>query len=559
MFRNHDLTISHYLSLFGAVLLLASCRSVTQAPQPLRHPELTLSAADLSPFTQAMSLASAEISFIGEARDDEMGYSLAPAGDVNGDGLSDFIMGAWSNDYTADAAGQVYLILGRREADWGHAYSAANADASFVGEREFDIAGDALAPAGDVDADGFDDFLIGAQGWDMPGAEGTAGISDVGKAHLIFGQEANRWGMRQNLAETEASFIGLANQDFSASTLAAVGDVNGDGFDDFAIGDFRYHPLQSHMTNGRGRVYLALGHERDVGFARVVKRLTRRPTLWQSNVPLSEVAASIVGMTDGDFVGFSIAGIGDMNRDNLDDFLIGAWGTERNNGHAHGGEGQSYLITGRQEGWEQGMSVTSAVSSFIGEHPIDRSGWSVANLGDVNSDGFDDIGISAPRYGGPDRTQDGDGMGKVYVIAGQGDLWPPDSNLADCAMASFLGETRGDDAGFRVAPAGDVNGDGYADILISAPENSENAIKSGKVYLVFGSADGLHLDMPLAEVGVSFLGANPWDRAGWTATGLGDVNGDGFDDFAIGSRYSDTGLRNAGEVYLFLGRPQSMD
>ena len=121
------------------------------------------------------------------------------------------------------------------------------------------------------------------------------------------------------------------------------------------------------------------------------------------------------------------------------------------------------------------------------------------------------------------------------------------------ADASFLGEASGDEAGTTVAEAGDVNADGYADLLIGAPLGDDGGVDAGEVYLVLGAPAGLVVDMPLSSVGASFVGEDSGDSAGIAIGGGGDVDGDGYSDFLIGAPYSSNGGLNAGRAYLVFG------
>lgn len=117
----------------------------------------------------------------------------------------------------------------------------------------------------------------------------------------------------------------------------------------------------------------------------------------------------------------------------------------------------------------------------------------------------------------------------------------PDTQI-DGADASFWGEAAGDLAGFSIASGGDVNGDGFEDILIGASENKEIGNKAGQIYLVFGTASGWMPDSDLANAaGASFTGERYSHQAGFSVASAGDVNGDGFDDILIGAPYYDKG------------------
>jgi hypothetical protein len=194
-------------------------------------------------------------------------------------------------------------------------------------------------------------------------------------------------------------------------------------------------------------------------------------------------------------------------------------------------------------------NLSAADASFWGEDGGDVAGRSVASAGDVNGDGYDDFLIGAPW--------DEDGgvqAGQVYLILGKEMGWTMDTNLS-AADASFWGEDGLDNAGFSVASAGDVNGDGYDDFLIGAPWDEDGGSGAGQVYLILGQASAdWGMDFDLLGADASFWGEESWDDAGCSVTS-GDVNGDGYDDILIGADMNSDGGYHAGQTYLLLGTP----
>ncbi len=465
------------------------------------------------PPIQNTDLGDSYASFIGEGMDDHSGISVACAGDVNGDGYDDILIGARGNDEGGTDAGQIYLILGS-PLNWSMDFNLSRSDASFIGNAR-NQAGGCVAGAGDVNGDGYDDFLIGAH---LNSDAGTY----TGRTYLIFGK-ASGWSMDTDIDDSNASFGGENVNDMASNSIAGVGDVNGDGFDDILIGA-RYN---DEGGNNAGQTYLILG--RDSG--------------WSMNISLSNANASFWGEKPGDNSGTSVAGVGDVNKDGFDDILIGA---PRNNDSGLD-SGKTYLILGKKSGWLMDTNLSSANASFIGESENHVSGYSVEGAGDVNGDAYDDILIGAiGASNGPNR-----GAGRTYCVFGKSNGWRMDVNLST-SNASFIGEGGSDRAGWSVAGAGDVNNDGYDDILIGAYMASFHGFASGRTYLILGNSSSLSMNTDLSQADASFWGEKQLDGAGCSVASAGDVNRDGFDDILIGAFKNDEGSINSGQTYLIL-------
>ena len=324
--------------------------------------------------------------------------------------------------------------------------------------------------------------------------------------------------MDQSLEGSTASYLGESAGDLSGNNVAGVGDVNGDGYDDILISAI----YSDGGATDNGQVYLFLGGSS--GFS--------------MDTRLSDADASFWGEKSGDNAGSRIVGVGDVNGDGFDDFLIGALRNDDGGPDA----GKVYLILGRASGWAMDTSLSNANASFLGYGNFMYLPHAMAGAGDVNGDGYNDILIGVYQ-----DNEAGYEAGQVYLIFGRTSGWTSNTALS-ASNASFLGEASLDYAGSSVAGVGDVNGDGYDDIMIGAPGHDDVVAKSGQAYLVLGRSSGWTMDTSLSNSNGSFMDTQPW-QMGQHLAGAGDVNGDEYDDILIG-----TGYHNTGQYYLVLGK-----
>jgi uncharacterized repeat protein (TIGR01451 family) len=478
-----------------------------------------------APLQPDVDLATVDASFWGENLGDEAGWPVSDAGDVNGDGYDDILIGANRHDVAVSDVGQTYLLLGGPATEWSMDMSlAVDADASFHGEGAGDRSGIAVSGAGDVDGDGYDDFLVGAP-------DNDAGGASSGQAYLIRGRPTVSWTTDVSLALADGSFIGEAAGDLAGRSVAGAGDVNADGYDDFLIGA----PFNAENGPDAGQTYLILG----------------RPTVsWTMDLALSDDAdASLLGENNNGLSGWAVAAAGDVNADGYDDFLIGAPGKI--------GEGRlsrAYLVLGRPTiSWTMGMTLAAhADATFVAEGTDQYCGWGLSGAGDVNRDGYDDllVGCWGNDEGGTDA-------GQTYLILGRPTTgWTGLMSLGVHADASFVGEAAADWSALAVSDAGDVNRDGYDDFLIGAYGNDEpGESAAGQTYLILGrAAADWGMDLDLADADASYWGETTADLSGNSVSGAGDVNRDGYDDFLVGARGANSGTGDKiGQTYLILG------
>ncbi|MFT5682451.1 MAG: hypothetical protein ACI8RZ_003369 [Myxococcota bacterium] len=425
----------------------------------------------------------------GEDRFDYAGLDLSAQGDLTGDGVTDLVITAPFADSGGNGSGSVYLVSGPFSGQSTLSIATARID----GETEGDRLGTAAAGSTDVDGDGLADLLIGASMFDD-------GADNTGRTYLISGP------ITGNISASAAigTVDGVTNEDRLGTAIAAPGDTDGDGLADLLIGAYG----DDTGGNSAGAAFLVLG-----------------PATGSTST--SDAHASFYGEDAADRAGLTVSAVGDVDGDGLADLLIGA---DRN---GEGSAGAAYVVLGGVSG---DMSLGDADWVLRGESDGEEAGAGMGAAGDVDGDGLADLLISGTGV---------DGAGVAWLVAGSG---VGSDTLAD-AQARIDGDVTkkiADDLGSALIGAGDVDGDGQADLLISGSTSGG----PGAVWLLYGPTSGT---LTPADADATFLGNSSGDQAGYSLAAPGDLNSDGLSDLLIGAPSADSSDTSAGKIYFILG------
>jgi hypothetical protein len=474
------------------------------------------------------------------------GRSVATAGDVNGDGFSDVIVGAYFYGNGQSGEGRAFVYLGSAG---GVSTTAAWTAESDQADTRF---GQSVATAGDVNGDGYSDVIVGAPNYDN-------GQADEGRASIYHGSAS---GLSTTAAWTAES--DQASASFGVST-ATAGDVNGDGFADVIVGAWQYDNGQT--DEGRASVYqgsatglgsiaawnaesdqagaqfggsaATAGDVNGDGFSDVIVGAVvydngqtdeGRAFVYQGSAASLSTTAAWTAESNQAFAqfGYSVSTAGDVNGDGYSDVLVGAW--QYDNGETN--EGQAYLYMGS----EGGLTTSAA---WTGESNQDggQFGVSVATAGDVNGDGFSDVIVGALGY---DNLQTDEGRAYVYLGSGAG--------LSSTAAWTAESDQAGAFFGASVATAGDVNGDGYSDVMVGAYAYDNGQFDEGRAFVYHGSATGLSPTADWTAESDQFIAGY-----GLSVATAGDVNGDALSDVIVGAWRYDNGPAGEGRAYVYHG------
>lgn len=437
----------------------------------------------------------ADAKYEGEDPGDNAGYSVAFAGDSDGDGGDDLLVGSISASSTTSDDGRAYLILTGSIAD----DALADSYGQLAGDESDTNLGISLDGGFDFDGDGDDDQIVGASE-----ADGNAGSgNDAGEAYLLLGLGSSSSSWRR-----ETSFLGDSTDDECGHSVSGLQDFDGDGRDELAVGcddedDYKYLCGEVHIFEGDSSPSSTRRMDRDED-------------------------ANIFGSSARGRLGTSLANGGDLDGDGLGDLIIGA-------SLAGGYAGGAYAFFGPISGsvYTSGADVTmegAGTYTYFGEE--------LDSVADSDGDGYGEILVGVQAAGSTDA-------GAAYLFDATTGV-----NLETTdATVTIVGTSAADYVGSCVA-SGDIDGDGDSDLIVGAIGIDVGGASAGAVYLFLAPLSGT---LALSDADGVLVGESVDDAFGVSCAAKGDANGDGFDDVLVGGTGDDDGGGDAGAAWLFLG------
>jgi hypothetical protein len=502
------------------------------------------------PLSGTVSLADADITVSGVASSDYCGFSVGGVEDMDGDGGGELLVGCYAYDYAGTSASGAGLLFYSGAVG---ALDALDADAVFYGGSSTDYGGYTVGPAGDFDDDGVPDLYVGAY------VDEYVQTSNSGLVYLVPGN------LNDGLVNAASSVTTYTtNTGYRVST---AGDFNNDGYDDvwassatslgyatlvlgplgateggdatlsgdaasdgfgYAIdGGARFNTdayadsvvgayLNDQTATSAGEVYIITGRSTPISYA-----------------ASTSAFAQYQGTAASDYFGYAVSVVDDWDGDGIDDFIGGAYGYSSSTGRA-------WLVCGPYTG-QAGLITTYADSTFTSSSSGVIFAYSVDGDGDIDGDGYADVIIGSIGWDSPSSNA---GAAFVYFGGANGTF------TTTGADAVLEGVTTGDQAGYSVAIVGDYDKDGKDDLVVGAPSADPVGTGSGSAYLFLGSVSGT---ISLSSADGILNGTETGEGVGMFVDGAGDLNGDTYADFAVGSIYSDREFTDAGTVRVLYG------
>jgi hypothetical protein len=482
--------------------------------------------------------------------------SINRAGDINGDGFTDLIVQQYTTTATAselylayelEQAIDSYVVFGGPNVGASSSIDLTTLDGSngfrlstinFFYSASFGSGDISVTSASDINGDGIADLVIG--------------VPSTGSTYAVFGSPTVGMGGSVDLSTLDGSNGFVINQtkqfNFFGSSVTGANDINGDGIDDLIISDPYADP---NGISNAGSTYVVFGST-TVGEGGSI------------NPPSFDGRNGFVinGINPGDYLGSSVINGSDINGDGIADLIINVPYADPN---GISNTGSTYVVFGGTtvgEGDSINLSSLDGTNGFVINriNPRDLSDSPIPSTSDVNADGIADLIIGDP-YADPNGISN---AGSTYVVFGGITVGEGGSiNLSSLdGINGFVinGINQGDFLGSSVISTSDINADGMADLIISAPGADPNGISNaGSAYVVFGGTsvgEGGSINPPSFDGINGFVinGINPGDRLGSSIRSTSDINGDGIADLIINVPLADpNGITDAGSTYVVFG------
>jgi len=462
--------------------------------------------ADQCTVTAWTDASAAVLHWEGQNSSDYLGYDVDFVGDVNGDGFEDMIMGAPYSDPSGSSSGTIYLVYGTDEYEVEESSRSVTALPGFEGESNYNYMGYTTARAGDVDGDGYDDFLL-------PGYGGRSYRNYYGGMTLVYGKATKFSATTVTASDMGPSFDGKDRYDYFGGGAFGGLDVNGDGYSEFLGGSRGFNSY-------RGGAFLFEG-------------MSDR---YSGTYDYDDAVAYWEGPTTSDYLGAYAGSIGggDFDGDGNADLLLGAYYAPT----SYGTTGAAWIMWGDGT-LPSGKGDLSDGTEIEGTYTYDYTGYGLGSVGDVNDDGYEDFGVGCYYC---------NSGGSLYVFFGDStQLADTDQEEADVSLIN----TNSSAYMARNSPAkGDYDGDGIDDIAVGSYRDTTSAGSyNGSVWILTGdsSLGGEYQRADVTQVVGGPLGTYNYFGKGVSG---GDFNGDGYADLVVGSYGA---ASYAGQVFLFEG------
>jgi len=477
------------------------------------------------------------ITFSGLQTGDLVGRSLSEAGDINGDGIDDILIGAKGADYNGTSSGAAYVIFGSSTPlPFNFDLNSLNGENGFSirGASSFDELATSVSALGDINGDGLDDIALS-----------TSKIGRTGEVYIIYGSRSRFqpiFNVTTLNGQNGFTIEGKDQVDGTNMQVSQAGDINGDGFNDILVSA----PFASENAFASGEAYLIFGQ----------RNFLTRFNLANLN---GTNGFQIPGTTKAEQLGAAIGGGVDINGDGLADLFLGAPGKDD---PIIGDEaGVVYVIFGTTTAFPITFNLTDLTGDngfqIKGGIAYGRIGNAIKGINDMNGDGRNELAIGARDVINNDRL-----TGACYFIFGN-NAFRSSVNVAELNGNdgfTLYGQSSAEQLGTSVANIGDINGDDLGDVVIGAYGDSEKGFLSGSTYVIFGQSNNAAIKYSSdldGTNGFELTGKDQNDLSGYAVSSAGDINNDGIADVLLGAWGATPNGPYSGEAYVLYGRSGS--